>query len=404
MMSKKKILICSHALHIGGAERSLLDLLYCLDYKRVDVDLFLYRHDGVWLNQIPMQVHLLPEVAQYSCLAIPMTDTVKKGHYGVCIGRMTGKILAYIYDNRKQLSDSAVALEYSHKYTLPFMPQICPKTTYDLAISFLTPHYFVAKKVHAKKKIAWIHTDYKAISVNGKSEEKMWNQYDYIASISDNCTESFTELFPSLKRKILKIENVLAEQLIINRAGLDVSAEIRKSDNQVNALSIGRFSYAKNFDQVPEICFLIRKKGINLHWYIIGYGDDTEIIQNIRKFEMGNYIHLLGLKENPYPYIRACDVYIQPSRYEGKSVTVREAQILHKPVIITNYATSDSQLENGVDGIIVPLENELCAESIVRILNNKALLQQIVEGTKQRDYSNRRELNTLYSIMESVWS
>ena len=50
--------------------------------------------------------------------------------------------------------------------------------------------------------------------------------------------------------------------------------------------------------------------------------------------------------------MKACDLYVQPSRYEGKAVTVTEAKILAKPILITNYSTAESQIEDGIDGVI----------------------------------------------------
>ena len=114
---------------------------------------------------------------------------------------------------------------------------------------------------------------------------------------------------------------------------------------------------------------------------------------------MEPYVKILGKKENPYPYIQACDVYVQPSRYEGKCVAVREAQMLGKPVIITNYPTSASQLEDGVDGLIVPLDNEGCAAGIAAALRNPALLARLSETCRKRDYSNAEEVKKIYSIL-----
>lgn len=178
---------------------------------------------------------------------------------------------------------------------------------------------------------------------------------------------------------------------------------IEKFDkSSINILSIGRFSEAKNFDNVPEICQRIRKKGLDVKWYLIGYGGDEQLIRSkIREYGMEEYVIILGKKENPYPYIKACDVYIQPSRYEGKCVAVREAQMLAKPVIITNYATSASQLEAGVDGMIVPLDIEECANAISEIIQNKDLLKKLSENCRQRDYSNMEELQKLYRLMEN---
>ena len=115
---------------------------------------------------------------------------------------------------------------------------------------------------------------------------------------------------------------------------------------------------------------------------------------------MENNVHILGKKENPYPYIKRCDIYIQPSRYEGKCVSVIEAQIFHKPVIITDYATSGSQLEDGVDGVIVPMDNVKCAENIIAVLRNQTLQRRLTEATKERDYANREEINKIYQILE----
>jgi len=173
-----------------------------------------------------------------------------------------------------------------------------------------------------------------------------------------------------------------------------------QDDCDIKLLSIGRFSEAKNFDNVPEICKLIREFGLNIKWYLIGFGGDEDIIrQKIQEHGMQDYVIILGKKVNPYPYINACDLYVQPSRYEGKCVAVREAQILHKPVVITNYTTSGSQLTDGFDGVVVPMDNQGCAEGIIKVLNNKELMKTLSENTKKVDYTNSKEVEKLYSII-----
>ncbi len=168
-------------------------------------------------------------------------------------------------------------------------------------------------------------------------------------------------------------------------------------------MSIGRFCEAKNFDNIPEICKYIINSGIDIQWNIIGFGGDEELIRSkIKKYKVENYVHILGKKDNPYPYIKVCDVYIQPSRYEGKAVTVREAQILNKPVIITSYATSKSQLIDGYDGIIVSMDNKSCAKEIIEVIENLKLCDQLIENTKKNDYTNSQEVNKVYKILEEI--
>ena len=397
----KKIFVFSHALEIGGAERALLGLLESFDVSGYEVDLFLMRHEGELMGRIPDKVHLLPPIEEYSCLAVPIADVLKKKQFGIAMGRLTAKKKARDFLKKYAVTgDNGVELEYSHKYTLKYMPEISG-TEYDLAISFLTPHYFVSEKVKAKKKIAWIHTDYSHLEVDTESEEKMWGKYDYIASISDKCTEGFLKRFPSLESKIKRIDNIILPSFIISQANSEKIETQMPKNNGMTLLSVGRFSNAKNFDNVPEICKMIRETGLDIRWYLIGYGGDEDLIRRkIAEAGMEDYVIILGKKENPYPYIKACDLYVQPSRYEGKAVTVREAQILHKPVVITAFETSKSQLADGFDGVIVPMDNEGCAAGIASVLRDENLRQRLIDNTKKTDYTNSDETQKIYRLVE----
>lgn len=395
---KKKIFIFSHAMEIGGAERALLGLLNSIDYSKYEVDLFLLKHSGELMPLIPKQVNLLPEISQYSAIMKPMVLALKEGQIKVVLGRLCGKLKAKLYDIKHTLNRSAVAIEYSHKHTVKYLPKV-NNEHYDIAISFLTPHYIVSEKVNADKKIAWIHTDYSTIELDVKSELAMWSKFDNIVSISDDVTRAFLSTFPSLENKIVKIENILSKDFIEEQADL-FNVKNEMTDDSVILLSIGRFCEQKNFDNVPEIASIIKSKGIDFRWYIIGYGADENLIKSkIAQYNMEDTVIILGKKENPYPYIKACDVYVQPSRYEGKCVAVREAQILNKPVIITNYASSKSQLQDGFDGVIVSMDNQGCADGIVKVIDDKDLQNQLIENTKKTDYSNSKEIEKLYKLI-----
>lgn len=395
----KRIFVFSHALEIGGAERALLGLLNSIDTSEYEVDLFLMRHAGELMKYIPEEIHLLPEVPQYASLAVPISEVIRKRQLGVACGRTIGKLKANRYIKRNKITgDNGIALEYSHKYTRYFMPSV-GKGVYDLAISFLTPHYFVAEKVKAKCKAAWIHTDYSYIAVDTASEEKMWDQYNYVISISDAVTDSFCRKFPNLKKKIVKIENINSPEFIRQQAQeFDVLAEMPE-DGYIKLLSVGRFCEAKNFDNVPDICRRIIESGLNVKWYLIGFGNDEALIRTrIEEACMEDRVIILGKKSNPYPYIAACDLYVQPSRFEGKAVTVTEAQILAKPVVITSYETSLGQLRDGYDGIIVPMSNGECAQGIVSILRDLALRTELVSNMRNTEYSNMHEIKKLFEL------
>lgn len=385
-------------MEIGGAEKALLGLLGNFDYSKYNVDLFLYHHEGELMQFIPKKVNLLPENKSYASLAKPLKQVIKNMAFGTLIGRYNGKNAATEYIVRNHIKDgSYIYIDYSHRFTKPYMPKISDKE-YDLVISFLTPHYFAAEKCKGKKKIAWIHTDYSYIDIDVVSELDMWSAYDYIVSISEKVTEGFLKKFPSLADRIVLIENMHPADFIKAQADeIDVSDEM-PDDGYIRFLSVGRFCEAKNFDNVPDICSRLD----NVKWYIIGFGADEELIRKkISEAGVEDRVILLGKKTNPYPYFKACDFYIQPSRYEGNAVTVNEALILGKKVAITDYATAESQIRNGVNGVIVPLENEKCAEGLKAFIEDKALQEKITQNIKNSDFSNSDGFKKITEILEN---
>lgn len=399
---KPRIFIAMHYMEIGGAETALVGLLNALDPARVDVDLFLYDHRGEMMQFIPEWVNLLPQIPKYSVLERPIVELVKRGFWGIAAARMWAKRISKVaYKRSGSKLENNGGLDKMSKCTTPLLPKINPSVTYDLAISFLTPHRIVEEKVKAKKKIAWIHTDYTRVWVDAEEELKVWQKYDYVASISGDVTNTFLQVFPSLAPKIVEIENILSPKFVRKRAELeDTDKEFRQTD-KISLLSIGRYSEQKNYDNVPDICKrLIGKTKLNIKWYIIGYGGDEALIrQKIKEAGMEEHVILLGKRSNPYPYIKACDIYVQPSRYEGKSVTVREAQMLCKPVVVTNYPTAPSQIRSGIDGVIVPMDNEGCANGLAEVICDKPLQERIIAHLKTHDYGNESEVEKIYTLI-----
>lgn len=394
----KKILIIMPSMFIGGAERSLLGLLEAFDYDQYQVDLFLYRHEGELLQYIPEEVNVLPENEYYKVFDVSIKSLLfsKKIIYG--IARICSKVALHIHSAlKKEPAGIWMNMQYTSKFLQPFLPKI--KGHYDLGIMFLGIADTLINKVDSDMKITWNHTDYDTLGPDKKMDLETYSKVDYVVSVSDECTQKVIKHYPELKEKAITIENLLAKDFIIKQSKEKIENPF-DLNTDFNLLSIGRYCEAKNFDNVPFICKKLLDLGLNIKWYIIGYGGDEEkIVQNIKKNHIEDYVILLGKKTNPYPYIKACDVYVQPSRYEGKCVSVREAQILNKPVIITNYATAKNQLVNGYDGMIVPLENEKCALGIYNVLANKDLLHTISENTYKSDYSNYDSINDLINLI-----
>lgn len=421
-MMKKRIFISMHYMEIGGAEISLIGLLQAMDYSKYDVDLFIHSHQGEMMQFIPKEVNLLPEISSYAHIERPMKEALLHGEWRIVYGRLRAKYQFSKYQKAVKPKDGSAILQYVARNVEYYLPDLYHLGEYDLAISFLHPHNYVLSKVRAKKKICWIHTDYSTIDVNATLELPIWKAYDHIMSISEDASKAFLNVFPTLKDKIIVMENILSSDFVRGRAELisqeEVAKEMPNEEGVVKLLSIGRFCEAKNYDNVPDICKKINfqlsslnspldpkgrfpQKELSVRWYIIGWGSDEALIrQKIEDAGMQGHVILLGKKDNPYPYIKACDIYCQPSRYEGKSVTVREAQMLCKPVVVTNYATAKSQINDGVDGVIVPMDNEGCAEGIVAFIENTSCQNSINETLGHQDHSNMNEIIILNKIID----
>ena len=353
---KKRIFIAIHYMEIGGAERALLGVLSALDPEQYDVDLFVYSHQGEFMAHIPEYVNLLPENPVYASFEKPLVKIVLEGHWAMAAARLWAKLADRVH-NRHLCGEVASMLDEVGRAASFVLPSLHGLGEYDLAISFLAPHYIVRDKVKARIKIAWIHTDYSFFSINSERELPVWASYDHIVSISSSVAMSFLSVFPSLQKKILEVENPLPSELIRAQADeFDAKAEM---PGEIVLLSIGRFCTPKNFPYAVDVMAELCKLRQDVRWYIMGYGGgEQQIRRRIDEKRMQERVIIMGKRSNPYPYIKGCDVYVQPSLYEGKAVTVKEAQFLGKPVAITAFPTAESKLTNGVDGVILPLGDQ----------------------------------------------
>ncbi|NQZ23891.1 MAG: glycosyltransferase [Colwellia sp.] len=391
----KKVLISSFDMEVGGVERSLLSMLNNFDYQQFDIDLFLYSQSGDFLNLLPEETKLADEVKAYKTVRQSIKDIFVAKMWSIGIARIFAKI-KIILSNVKEAD--YLQTQYIWKYCLPFFPKYL--TEYDVAISYLWPHHFVAHKVNAKTKIAWIHTDFSAIAIDPKLDLHIWQQFDYIVSISEDCTNAFIKTYPCLEDKLVMIENITAPKFINEMSKENLSKAVF-CKGEFNLLSVGRLCHPKAFDKAIKVLNLIHQQGYrNIKWYIIGYGpDEKTLIELIEKHNLQSSFILLGKINNPYPYMNACDLYVQPSRYEGKAVTVSEAKILGKPILVTNYPTAPSQIDHLIDGVICENSIDNIAKAIISLYKNPDQRTKLSKYCQGQDYQNNNELNKLYRIM-----
>ncbi|QNG58477.1 glycosyltransferase [Bacillus sp. PAMC26568] len=397
---KKDIIICLYDMEIGGIERSLINMLENFDYEQFNVDLLIFEHKGDFMKLIPKQVNILSQIDKYAVFRKPIIQCLREGHIITSSIRILSKYVSKIKAKVSKLDEGSayIQMQLAIKFSSHILPKL--KKQYDLAISYAWPHDIVANRITANKKIAWIHTDYSSLEIDNNIDLKTWLKFDNIASISKDCTSAFLKMYPSLKEKIVLIENITSPEFINRMSKSPGIEQFELKEHDFNLLSVGRYSYVKGFDMAIKALKRLHDKGYtNIKWYVIGYGgSESELLQLIKENGLEKSFKLLGKKDNPYPYIKACDLYVQPSRYEGKSVTVTEAKILRKPILITRYPTASSQIEHGVEGFICELNSEAIAYGIQKLYLEPQLRERFIDCVTKQNFSNSQELYKLYEI------
>ena len=397
----KKVLFVISALNTGGAEKSLVNLLNLFDYSKYKVDLLLFKHEGAFLKQVPMEVNILsiPNTLKYAFKSLDSDGVGKISSLNAGFRRYLGtaytRLIYYSNTNRgKQIRWNTF-----YRNAIKDLPG-----EYDVAISYMHGEamYYVADKVRAKKKVTWVHNDYNADGFDRELDRPYFAKFDRIVSISDECVKILNDIFPDFVDKVICIPNLTASSLI-KKMALEFLPneyeEVRATDpEKLILLSIGRLNSQKGFDVAIQTAKFMQNQSINFIWYIIGQGELKEKLQKqINDAQVEKKVILLGTRENPYPYFYYCDIVVQPSRYEGKSVVLDEAKILSKPIVVSNYNTVKDQILEDSEGIVVPLKPHQIAGAIIDLLNNPNKRLQLSDYLQKQEYGNEGLIEMYYN-------
>lgn len=390
-----KILFVIDSLSLGGAEKSLITLLNCLDYNKYEVYLQLFSIKGEFLDLVPKEVKILPILSYYSYCKISYKNFGKKiKHLNFLISQLR-------YSLRIRLG------KYNHTEKSVLFWKICgncfakKKDKYDVAIAYSqgVPTFYVASKINADKKFSWINATYLPTGETLKYISKCYDNYSNVICVSEFVYSNFRQKFPEHEEKGIIINDILDKKYAKKMAD-DYEPDEYKYNSDVKILSVGRLIYEKGFDLAADACILLRNYNINFKWYVIGDGDQRGVLkQKIFENNIEDYFVLLGPKSNPYPYFKKCDIYVQPSRFEGFGISIAEAKMFNKPILVTNFECVGLQIVNEYNGIIVNQNAQDIANGIIRILKEKGIRENLVNNLKREEVTNFDEINKFYEIL-----
>lgn len=382
---------------MGGAEKSLVSLLYELNPEKYDIDLFLFQHQGKWLSKLPAYVNLLPIPKKYkyfdSSFLATIMENLKKGNIQLIIDR-----IRFTINNMSQkppAEKEQINWNFIKNHIEPLTHE------YDAAFGFLekTPNYFVIDKVKAKKKILAVMTDYKALQMDRNIDLPYFEKADAITVLSEESKETLVEIFPEFSTKIMLLENMISEKEILTAAQEEVNDF---PENEFTIVSVGRLDSVKLHEQGVEIMKLLKDKKLNFKWLVIGDGSlRNKIEKKIEANQLEKEILLLGLRDNPYPYINKADIFLHLSKFEGYGIAIAEARILKKCIVLNDFTTASSHIKKSFDGVIAPLKPLKIAEEIEKLILDENLRKKYEQNVRfDKDFA-QRILRKIDQIIES---
>ncbi|MHA6485268.1 glycosyltransferase [Paenibacillus sp. strain BS8-2] len=395
---KKKLLFVMNNLHCGGAEKSLVSLLNHIDYSRYQVDLLLFKREGIFMKQLPPEVTLVGDMQNYQLFDMPIGQAIRislrQRDFRIAFARIGA---GFIFRSKVNAAQREQKL---WKYLSTALPPISIR--YDAAIGFLekTPVYYCLDKVDAEVKIGFVHNDYEKLGMDPAYDREHFGKLDYLVTVSDICSDVLLRLFPEHMKKVKVIQNIVSPDLIVAMSHESERYGIPSLENEFTIVSVGRLNMQKGFDMAAHACRLLLDRGIHIRWYIVGEGEERRKLELlIETLELREHFYLVGLQDNPYAYIRRADLYVQPSRFEGKSIAIDEAKILGMPIVVTHFSTAEDQISHGKNGWIVEMNAEALAEGIAALAGDPSLRQTLSEELKQERLGTAGEVEKLYELI-----
>lgn len=397
----KKILFVMNTMGRAGAETALLELLRRIDRSEYDISLFVLTGQGELINSLPLGVKLLNRYSDTTSVHS------REGRKHLFVSGL--KVLFKRFNFVRLLPYFAVnAAEMIKKRNLQIEKLLWrafsdgaerSETKYDLAVSYIegAAAYYVADHVMADKKAAFIHVDYKKSGYTRNLDKDCYLKFDRIFGVSKEVTDVFLNVYPELAGKTEVFHNLIDAEGIRRKA--DSGIGFTDGFSGIRLLTVGRLMAQKSFETSIKACYILKKHGENIRWYVLGEGDRREKLQAlIEKLGLERDFILCGAVDNPYPYMKEADIYVHCSRFEGKSIAVQEAQVLGKPIIVSDCSGNREQVIPDEDGVICEFDPRSIAKSIYELIHDENKRDKISKNALVKNNGEEEALSRLLEI------
>lgn len=390
--NKKKIAFVLGQMNQGGPARVFLNLMHLIGHEEYDVTLILFNPGGSLFNEVPDHVNIeYVKPRGFFCTK----DENAFQYYLFAPWRFLIRVVA-------KLLRITCNTKYNYNWKLTQLFVANNKQRFDLAMSLIEgrSNYYLAQLSNAKIKVGRIPTDYLTAKLNADFDKPYFERLNYIATNSEYNLKVLQSIFPSIADRFLLLKTIIIPELIRKKANCKKGFTDQFSGTRV--LTLSRYDHTKGTDLAIDTCELLIKKDINFRWYVMGKGPKNHYHDIIKKRQLQNHFVLLNPRSNPFPYVKECDIYIQPSKYEGSSNAVKEALVLKKPTIITNFKTAPEHITHMQNGLIAEMSAESLSDAIIALISDTRLRESIVKNLSENSEANTKEVGKILGLINKT--
>lgn len=375
----RKILFVAMGLGIGGTEKTLVEALNALDKSNNDVTVYLRKDRTDLIDLIDPQVHVI--VNQI----INKADNKVLVRIGKCLAKWCEILKLYRVERylQRKIRKYILLKRFEYERVTYFQNQ-----NYDYAVAYDMAEEcakFVVNGVKADKKVAFFHS-----SKLYDSKAKLYEKFDTIVGVNRIVAQGIKSDYPKLKNKVVDIENYLSPDWVYRE--LDKLENVNCPKHELILCTCGMMAEWKGFDLAVNAAKLIDDEGIDFHWFFVGDGPERKHIENMLKCNnISSRVTITGFENNPFGYMKLCDIYVQPSKEEAHATTMVESKILNKPIVSTNTVAGKYFNEMYKCCIITEKTAESLAAGILELYYNKSKIQELTVNEKLIDYTEMKE-------------
>lgn len=387
----KKIIIVSNNMHIGGVQKSLLNLLKNISDK-YDVTLLLFYKGGALLDEVPENVLIMEAASPFRYLGMTKYDV--SSDFAKKIGRAFFAALARIFS----ISLSVRVMSLFQKKLLGF----------DAAVSYFHSgarnsfnggcNEFVIRHIDSPKKITFLHCDYSKINADVKANHYIYNQFDKIAACSNGCRNSFLSIEPEFENKTSVVYNCCDFDDVIHQS--EETSFLTQSD-KINFVTVARLGREKGVSRAVQALAKLDDYKDKLHYYIVGNGIEESLISKmIADYGLENHVTMCGELKNPYPYIKAADCLLIPSVSEAAPMVIAEAACLGVPVLTTKTSSAEEMVDNTGYGWVCDNDVDGIRNAVVHLVNHPDCIAECSAFLKKQSFNNHIALNQFEELLK----